>query len=129
MPATRGRFYTVDVPRLFALWNDTAYTRVEIARELGLTERQLQSSAERHGLGPRGCCRRAFSMEDGANTPEEEAASADSLALAPAVRRRIKELGIGMPVMEHPDVKPWFAVTTEPGPYTEDPEEGYPYDE
>lgn len=30
---------------------------------------------------------------------------------------------------DHPDVRPWFHTTTEPGPYTEDPEEGYPYDE
>ena len=129
MPATRGRFYTVDVPRLFALWNDTAYTRAEIARELCLTEKQLQSSATRHGLGPRGCCRRAFSMQDGADTPDEEAASADSLALAPAVQREIVRLGLGMPKAEHPDVKPWFAVTTEMGPYADDPEDGYPYDE
>lgn len=30
---------------------------------------------------------------------------------------------------EHPDVRPWFHITTEPGPYTDDPEDGYPYDE
>lgn len=30
---------------------------------------------------------------------------------------------------DHPDVKPWFHTTTEPGPYTDDPEDGYPYDE
>jgi len=129
MPATRGRFYTVDVPRLFALWHDTAYTRVEIARELGLTEKQLQSSATRHGLGPRGCCHRAFSMQDGAETPEEEDASAASLAFSPFVQRRIAELGLGMPKAQHPDVPPWFSVTTEPGPYADDPEDGYAYDE
>lgn len=91
-----SRFYTVDVPKLFRLWNDSDYTRAEIARELGLTDKQLQSSASRHGLGPRGCCHRAFSMEDAA-TPEEEAASADSLALSPYVQARIKELRLGMP--------------------------------
>lgn len=97
MPTTRGRFYKVDVPRLFALWNDNEYTRVEIARELGLTEKQLQSSATRHGLGPRGCCHRAFSMQDGAESPEEEAASSESLAFSPWVAARIKELRLGMP--------------------------------
>lgn len=30
---------------------------------------------------------------------------------------------------DHPDVRPWFHEDAEPGPYTEDPEEGYPYDE
>lgn len=89
--------YKVDVPRLFALWNDHNYTRVEIARELGLRERQLQDVAARYGLGPRGACHRAFSMED-AESPEEEEASADSLAFSPWVAARIRELKLGMPV-------------------------------
>ena len=88
--------YSVDVPRLFALWHNADYTRVEIARELGLRERQLQDVAQRYGLGPRGACHRAFSMEDAA-TPEEEAASADSLAFSPWVAARIKELRLGIP--------------------------------
>jgi hypothetical protein len=29
---------------------------------------------------------------------------------------------------EYPDVPPWFSVTTEPGPYAEDWEDGFPYD-
>ena len=91
-----GRFYTVDVPKLFRLWNDSDYTRSEIARELGLTDKQLQSSASRHGLGPRGACHRAFSMED-AESPEDDAASAESLAFSPWVAARIKELRLGMP--------------------------------
>lgn len=90
-----GKNYTVDVPLLFRLWNDTDYTRAEIARELGLTEKQLQSSAARHGLGRRGCCHRAFSMEDA--TPEEDEASGESLALSPWVQARIRELRIGFP--------------------------------
>lgn len=86
--------YTVDVPKLIALWNDKNYTRVEIARELGLRERQLQDAATRHGLRARGPCRRAFSLDDG-ETPSEDATSGDSLALSPWVQARIKELGIG----------------------------------
>lgn len=86
----------VDVPRLFALWADREYTRVEIARALRLTEKQLQTASGKHGLGPRGACHRAFSMED-ATSPEEEAASADSLALSPWVAARIQELRIGYP--------------------------------
>lgn len=88
--------YTVDSQRLVALWNDENYTRAEIARALGLRERQLQDVAERHGLGPRGACHRAFSMED-AESPEEEAASSASLEFSPFVAARIKELRLGMP--------------------------------
>ena len=91
-----SRFYSVDVPQLFKLWNDSDMTRAEIARELKLTSKQLQSSSERYGLGPRGACHRAFSMED-AESPEEEQASADSLRLSPWVQARINELGLGMP--------------------------------
>lgn len=90
-----GRNYTVDVPRLFEMWNDTDYTRPEIARSLGLTEKQLQTSSRRYGLGPRGCCHRAFVIEEA--SPEEDAASSESLALSPWVQSRIKELRIGMP--------------------------------
>lgn len=91
-----GRKYTVDVPRLFELWSNSDLTRDEIARELKLTSRQLQTSSERYGLGPRGACHRAFSMED-AESPEEEQASADSLRLSPWVQSRIEELQLGMP--------------------------------
>lgn len=91
-----GRIYTVDVPELFRLWNDANYTRAEIARQLGLTDKQLQSSATRYGLGARGCCHRTFTMED-AESPEEDAASSESLALSPWVQRRIDELRLGMP--------------------------------
>lgn len=87
--------YTVDAERLLALWDDPNYTRVEIARELGLRERQLQDVAERFGLGPRGACRRAFSMEKG--SPEENSESADSLAFSPWVAARIRELKLGIP--------------------------------
>ena len=89
--------YTVDVPTLFRLWHDTDYTRAEIARELGLKERQLQDVAVRYGLKARGACHRAFSMQDGAESPEEDTASGESLALSPWVQSRIRELRIGMP--------------------------------
>lgn len=118
----------VDVPKLFATWNDTRLTMSEVARELGITTGYLYRLADRYGLEERQHVMRTDSMED-AESPEDEAASRDSLALAPGVQRRIKELGLGMPVLEHPDVRPWFAVTTEPGPYADDPEDWYSYDE
>lgn len=90
-----GSKYTVDVTRLVELWHDTDYTRAEIARELGLTDKQLESSASRNGLGRRGCCHRAFSMEE--PPTDEDEASAAGLAFSPWVAARIKELGLGMP--------------------------------
>jgi hypothetical protein len=91
-----SRQKTLEVPRLFALWNDPDYTRSEITRELQLTEKQLQTAARRYGLQRREQCHRSFSMHDAASQEENEA-SADSLKLSPWVQARIHELGIGMP--------------------------------
>ena len=74
----------VDVPMLFRLWGDMTLTRVEVARQLGLTEGNLTRLAARYGLGPRGRQHRAFSMDD--PTPEDDAASANSLEIAPSLR-------------------------------------------
>jgi len=74
----------VDVPTLFLLWADMTLTRVEVARKLGVTEGNLTRLAERYGLGPRGRQHRAFSMDD--PTPEDDAASANSLEIAPSLR-------------------------------------------
>ena len=127
LPRVAPRERPVDVPTLFRTWNNPRLTIAEVARELGITTGHLYALADRHALPEREPQRRCNVLDEA--TPEEDAASADSLALAPGVQRRIKELGLGMPVMEHPDVRPWFAVTTEPGPYAEDPDDGYAYDE
>jgi hypothetical protein len=127
LPRVVPRERPVDVPKLFETWNNPKLTIAEVARELGILPGYLYTLADRYGLPERESQRRAY-VADSA-PPEEEAASRDSLALAPAVQRRIEELGLGMPVMEQPDVRPWFAVTTEPGPYADDPEDGYAYDE
>lgn len=58
-----------DVPKLFAMWNDEALTRTEIARGLGLTDKQLDAMASRYGLGPRGQRYRPPASSD--PTPEE----------------------------------------------------------
>lgn len=127
LPRVVPRERPIDVPKLFATWNNPRLTVAEVARELGILPGYLYTLAERYGLPEREHQRRAY-VEDAA-TPEEDAASRDSLALAPGVQRRIEELGLGMPVMEHPDVRPWFHEDAEPGPYTDDPEDGYAYDE
>lgn len=58
-----------DVPKLFAMWNDTSLTRTEIARGLSLTDKQLDAMASRYGLGPRGQRYRPPAGSD--PTPEE----------------------------------------------------------
>lgn len=50
-------------------------------------------------------------------------------AMAEQVDKTWTELGQNLDQNEHPDVRPWFHDNAEPGPYTEDPEDGYPYDE
>lgn len=68
------RRLTCDVALLFHLWRESDLTRVEVARQLGVTENQLTKLAARHGLGPRGRQHRAFSMDD--PTPDEIATRA-----------------------------------------------------
>ena len=84
--------YTVDEDRLRELWENEDWTQADIARDLGLTRRQLEDAVKRHGLGPRGRCHRAFSMDGGDDEPATE-----SLSLSPWVAERIRELRIGMP--------------------------------
>ena len=79
-----GRRVTYSVPDLFRLWADESLTRAEIARSLGVTAGQLTLLASRHGLGPRGRQHRAFSIND--PTPDDDAASAASLQIAPSLR-------------------------------------------
>lgn len=83
----------VDVPALFRVWADHSLTVAEVSRELGVTQCHLYHLADRHALPERPAQHRAFVLEEA--TPEEDAASGDSLALAPAVQARIRELGIG----------------------------------
>lgn len=73
----------VDVPTLFRLWGETSLTRAEVARHLGVTANQLTKLAEKYGLGRRSKQHRAFSIDD--PTPEDDAASANSLAIAPSL--------------------------------------------
>ncbi len=49
MPAARP----VDVPRLFALWDDHALTRVDVAHRLGVSPTQLTRLVAQYRLPPR----------------------------------------------------------------------------
>ena len=84
---------TVDVPKLFALWHDKSLTRTEVARAVGLTDKQLCSVAARHALGRRGPTPRNESFVEGEPLDDES----ESLAFSPWVAARIKELRLGMP--------------------------------
>lgn len=55
---------TVDVPKLFELWEDRRLTRTEVARGLGLTDKQLTAVAARYGLGLRGQTNRCVTPGD-----------------------------------------------------------------
>lgn len=85
----------VDVPTLFALWADDEMTRTEIARALSVSDKKLTEVAQAHGLANRGPRHRCDVNDE--TTPEEDAASGESLALSPWVQARIKELHIGYP--------------------------------
>lgn len=74
----------VNVAQLRRLWTNKKLTKTEIARQLAITERSLDILAKQHRLPSRGRKHRAFSMA--APTPEDEAASAASLEIAPALR-------------------------------------------
>lgn len=50
---TTGVRAKIDVPRLFALWNDRTLRTEEVAEMLGITTKRLYAAAQRHGLGKR----------------------------------------------------------------------------
>ena len=95
LPPVVPRGKPVDVPTLFATWNDSTLTVTEVAGQLGIPTGRLYKLADRYGLPEREHQHRSGSMLDG--TPEDEAASADSLEFSPFVKRRIAELKLGMP--------------------------------
>ena len=110
----RTRQHRVDVPTLFATWNDSRLTVTEVAGKLGIPTGYLYKLARRHGLPEREHQHRSGSMLDG--TPEDDAASSASLAFSPFVARRIEELGLGMPKAEAREVPAWASVATETEP-------------
>jgi hypothetical protein len=104
-----SRLKSVSVPTLFRLWSDNDLTVTEVARELGIDVHYLYTLADRHKLPQRKRVSRCDTF-DAVNTPEEEEASANSLALSPYVQRRIIELRLGMPDAEPVNATPWSCV-------------------
>jgi hypothetical protein len=82
---------SVPVADLFRLWADPSLTRMEVARELGVTYRKLTTLASRHHLPKRD----VVAVQDGGR-PDDwgEPEADDSLDLSPWVQGRIRELGI-----------------------------------
>jgi len=87
------RKFTCDRATLLKLWQKDL-TMIQIGIALGCSSATVTELAREMRLPRRMGQRKP--VEPGV-TPEEDAASADSLALSPYVQRRIKELGLGMP--------------------------------
>lgn len=84
---------TVERQRLIELW-ESDRTLHEIGAELNCAPQTVLRLGRRHQLP----ARPAFVVEQNeAVSPDEEAASAESLRLSPWVQARIDELGLGMP--------------------------------
>jgi len=83
---------SVSVADLFRLWSNPSLTRMEVARELGVTYRKLTTLASRHHLPKR----EAVLQDDEGGRPDDwgEPEADDSLDLSPWVQGRIRELGI-----------------------------------
>lgn len=85
---------TVERQRLLELW-DSDKTLNQIGAELECSPQTVLRLVRRHQLPPRP----AFVVEHNeAVSPDDDAASADSLRLSPWVQARIEELRLGMPV-------------------------------
>lgn len=89
----RNRSFAVEKQQLLELW-DTPRTLGEIGAQLGCSTTTVLRLQKQHALPRRECVR---PPPDEAVSPEEDAASADSLAFSPWVAARIKELRLGMP--------------------------------
>lgn len=83
---------TIERQHLLELWQSQK-TLSEIAAELECAPVTVLRLARRHDLPKR----MAFAVDVDDVTPEEDAASAESLRLSPWVQKRIDELQIGMP--------------------------------
>jgi len=91
---TPRRRKAVEVPtiRLFEVWADTTLTRTDVARKLGLTDKQLNRLADLHKLPAREAVNK-FTYEacpDDFGEPEAE----ETLELSPWVQARIRELNL-----------------------------------
>jgi hypothetical protein len=84
---------SVPVADLFRLWANPSLTRMEVARELGVTYRKLTTLASRHHLPKRDV---VAVQDDEGGRPDDwgEPEADDSLDLSPWVQGRIRELGI-----------------------------------
>ena len=86
----------VNVTQLWQLWCDPGLTVTEVARKMGITTGYLYRLARHFALPSRD--RKSRNIQEA--TPEDEAASCESLALSPYVQARIVELRIGFPERE-----------------------------
>jgi hypothetical protein len=88
----RRKVVDVKVQKLYAAWANPAWTKTDIARELGISDKRLLVLANRHKLPPRP---KAVRWESEAS-PDEVAGQGhdETLDLSPWVQARIRELNI-----------------------------------
>ena len=101
----RSRLPDVDLAHMVRLWNTPDVTVAEIARAVGTTTQHVRALADRHGLDDRPHVHRSGGLDE--PEPADDEASGNSLDLAPETKRRIIELGLGMPKAEPVTRQPW----------------------
>jgi len=92
---TPRRRKAVDVPtlRLFAAWADNDLTFAEVARNLGVTDKQLYALAKQHALPKRPSMFRDSGADDAPDAWGEPEAE-ETCDLSPWVQARIRELNL-----------------------------------
>lgn len=83
---------TIDVDEMRRLWS-AGVSATDIADRYGITRKRVWRISERHEFPSREL---PHAIEPAAPSPEDEAASGDSLRFSPWVAARIKELGLGV---------------------------------
>lgn len=82
----------VPTPKLYAAWADSRLTFTEVARKLGITDKQLYLLVRKHGLPKRP----AVARNEMGGCPDDwgEPEPMETLDLSPWVQSRIRELNI-----------------------------------
>ena len=88
----RRKAAEVSLPKLHAAWANSQWTKADVARALGVTDKRLAVLADRHKLPPRPATlkNQYEACPDDFGEPEAE----ETLELSPWVQARIRELNL-----------------------------------
>ncbi|NBW15344.1 MAG: hypothetical protein EBR82_45850 [Caulobacteraceae bacterium] len=92
-PKARRRQAEVSATVLFAAWADNTLTFAEVARRLGVTDKQLYALARKHALPKRPSMFRSSGADDCPDAWGEPEAE-ETCDLSPWVKARIRELNL-----------------------------------